>query len=108
MNFEAYLGFNGRTGTVYLTGELDATTAPVFRSLVEQAAERPLDRLVLDMTGLRALSSAGVRWLAFAQQKLPPTASIIVVGASAEVVATIRLAGFDQAITIADRGGAQS
>ncbi|MFD7657916.1 STAS domain-containing protein [Actinosynnema sp. NPDC059797] len=103
MSFEAYLGFNGRTGTVYLTGELDAGTAPVFRSLVEQAAQRPLDRLVLDLTGLATMSSAGVRSLAFAQQQLPPSAAIIVVGASPEVVEVIRLAGFDQAVTIAQR-----
>ncbi|WP_433269171.1 STAS domain-containing protein [Actinosynnema sp. CS-041913] len=103
MSFEAYLGFTGRTGTVFLTGELDADTAPVFRSLVEQAAQRPLDRLVLDLTGLSTMSSAGVRVLAFAQQKLPPSAVIIVVGARPEVVEIIRLAGFDQAVTIAER-----
>ncbi|GAA1283974.1 STAS domain-containing protein [Saccharothrix xinjiangensis] len=103
MSFEAYLGFNGRTGTVYLTGELDADTAPVFRSLVEQAAQRPLDRLVLDLTGLATMSSAGVRSLAFAQQQLPPSVAIIVVGASPGVVEVIRLAGFDQAVTIGHR-----
>jgi anti-anti-sigma factor len=103
VSFEAYLGFNGRTGTVYLTGELDADTAPVFRSLVEQAAQRPLDRLVLDLTGLTAMSSAGVRCLAFAQQQLPPSASIIVVGARPAVVEVIRLAGFDRAVTIGER-----
>ncbi|MGM1063251.1 STAS domain-containing protein [Saccharothrix sp. Mg75] len=103
MSFEAYLGFTGRTGTVYLTGELDADTAPVFRSLVEQAARRPLDRLVLDLTGLEVLSSAGVRCLAFAQQQLPPATSIIVVGARPAVVDVIRLAGFDRAVVIAER-----
>ncbi|MCE7007205.1 STAS domain-containing protein [Kibdelosporangium philippinense] len=102
-NFEAYLGFTGRTGTVFVSGELDVDTAPVFRSLVEQAVQRPLDRLVIDLTGLSIMSSAGVRALVFAQQELPPGASIIVVGAGPEVVKIIQLAGFDQAITIADR-----
>ncbi|GAA3882281.1 hypothetical protein GCM10022243_53610 [Saccharothrix violaceirubra] len=100
MTFEAYLGFTGQTATVFASGELGAETAPVLRSLVERAAAGPVARLVLDLTGLSAMSSAGVRVLAFAQQSLPSGVPIIVVGARPEVVEIIRLAGFDQAVSL--------
>ncbi|APU13589.1 MULTISPECIES: STAS domain-containing protein [Actinoalloteichus] len=104
MSFEAYLGFTEGTATIHLAGELGESSTPVFRSLVDQAGTRPLERLVLQMSALRSISSAGVRALVWAHQMMGPRVEIILVGARAEVRETIRLAGFDHSITIATAG----
>ncbi len=62
-----------------------------------------LKRLVLDLRKLDYLSSAGLRQLVYAQQKLSDDVRIVLVGASPRVTQTIQLVGFDQSVTLTDR-----
>jgi len=101
MSFTATLSHNGRTALITLEGELDALTAPMFRDEVERAAEAgDVDQLVLDMTKLAYLSSAGLRGLVFARQKMPDDVQIVLVRPNDAVEQSIRLVGFHQSVVI--------
>ncbi|TDQ46902.1 STAS domain-containing protein [Actinorugispora endophytica] len=100
MSFDATLDMAGRTATIRLAGSLDTATAPMFREVIEQASTGPLELLVLNMENLSYMSSAGLRCLLFARQKMGEDTRVMVLGANPEVSRTIRLTGFDQSITM--------
>ncbi|CAA9447285.1 MAG: hypothetical protein AVDCRST_MAG66-4561 [uncultured Pseudonocardia sp.] len=99
MGFTADLHTNAGTSTLVLTGDLDSTTAPAFRSAVEEAAAGAPITLVLEMSALRYLSSAGLRVLVFARQKMGSDTRLVVAGANDAVTETIRLTGFHNSMT---------
>jgi anti-anti-sigma factor len=103
MNFSATLTTDGPTALLVLGGELDANTAPAFFERVSQAAEGGSRRLVLVMDKLTYMSSAGLRGLVFARQKMGNDVEIVVSGANRNVAQTIRVAGFDQSIVMSER-----
>ena len=86
--------------TIRLVGELDGRAAGGFNDVIVEAAARPMRRLVLLMDELTYMSSAGLRCLVFAQQKLEQGTEIVLVGTREEVAETIRLTGFDQSVTM--------
>ena len=94
---------NGGTALIRLEGELDALTAPDFQVEVDRAAEGEVDRLVLDMSSLTYLSSAGLRALVFARQKMADDVKIVLVSVSEEVEQTIRLVGFHRSVIFSDQ-----
>ncbi|TMM33904.1 MAG: STAS domain-containing protein [Actinobacteria bacterium] len=103
MGFSATLSRNGRIALITLEGELDALHADDFRNRVEQAANGgQIDQLVLDMTDLTYMSSAGMRGLVFARQKMGEDIRIVLVRASDSVEQTIRLVGFHQSVVFSD------
>ncbi|BAJ25948.1 MULTISPECIES: STAS domain-containing protein [Kitasatospora] len=102
MTFEAYYGITGSTATIHLTGELPERRVPALRGLVEQALQRPLNRLVLRVHGLRSICAGGVRCLAHTQQLLPRGAQITVDGAGTAVRRALTAAGLDTAMTLTD------
>lgn len=103
MSFTANLSQVGRTAVVTLTGELDTLTAPAFLAEIERAAGTNPDRLVLDMSRLKYLSSAGLRGLVFARQKMADEVRIVLVNANESVQRTIMLVGFQYSVEFADR-----
>jgi anti-anti-sigma factor len=101
MSFEANLTTSDRDATIRLTGELDATTAPVLRSLIDRVGQLGADRLLFEMDDLSYMSSAGIRCLVFAHQTV--ASDIVLLDAQPDVAEVIRLAGFDRAVTFASR-----
>ncbi|MEV4050279.1 STAS domain-containing protein [Amycolatopsis sp. NPDC049688] len=102
-DFQAKLDVEDGTATVWLSGELDSRSAAVLDELVTRAVEQHVRRIVLLAGELTYLSSAGLRCLVFAHQKLGRTGDIVLVGARPEVAETIRLTGFDRAIVMQSR-----
>jgi anti-anti-sigma factor len=88
---------------IVLSGELDGSSAPAFKAEVEKAAAQQPKRLVLLMDQLDYMSSAGLRVLIFAKQKMGPTVDIYIVGAHALVKETIEKTGFQHSVVMLDR-----
>jgi anti-anti-sigma factor len=103
MSFTATSSRNGGVTLITLSGELDTLTAPLLRDEVERAATDEIDKLVLDMTELSYLSSAGLRGLLFARQKMADHVQIVLVGVNDTVEQTIRLVGFHRSVVFSDR-----
>jgi anti-anti-sigma factor len=103
MNFNTTLSCDGATVLITLEGELDALTAPAFRDEVRRAIEHGPEHLVLDVANVAYLSSAGLRMLAYARQKLPHGVRIVLVGANDVIQRTIRLVGYQYNVELSDR-----
>ncbi|MTJ46751.1 anti-sigma factor antagonist [Dolichospermum sp. UHCC 0259] len=89
---------------ITLAGELDASTANLFKAKVEEAADQNPKRLVLMMQDLEFMASAGLRVLIFAKQQKLPGVDIYVVGAQKDTVLdTIKKTGFDQSVYLVDK-----
>ena len=106
MAFHAKLDLEDATATVRLGGELDSRSAPELNELIAEVVRSKVRRLVLLVEELTYLSSAGLRCLVFAHQKLGRGTDIVLVGTRPEVAETIRLTGFDRAIVMQDPAGA--
>jgi anti-anti-sigma factor len=81
---------------ITLAGDLDASTAQVFKEAVEKAAAANPQRLILMMEKLDYMASAGLRVLLFAKQKMGEHTDLYLVGAQEGVEGTIKKTGFDQ------------
>ncbi len=103
MAFTATTDRRGETTLISLDGELDSVGAPAFHRVVEQAIADPaLRELVLDLSNLTYLSSAGLRGLVFARQKMSEDVTLVLAGASGPVEQTIRLVGFHHSVSLRD------
>jgi anti-anti-sigma factor len=85
---------------ITLVGELDASTAPDFKSEVEKAVSSPVKRLVLDLSDLEYMASAGLRVLIYAKQKIGMDTDLYVVNPQEAVLHTLTVTGFDQSVFI--------
>jgi anti-anti-sigma factor len=99
MAFEATLEMSGGgIAKITLSGELDASVAQDFRDKVDLAAGKGAKRLVLIMTELEFMASAGLRSLIFAKQKMGAGVDIFVIGAQAPIVDTLTMTGFQHSV----------
>ena len=107
MTFEATMHVDeNEVATIRLAGDLDSRSAPQLNELVVEAARRPVNRLVLLMHRLTYMSSAGLRCLLFAHQRMPRGVEIVLIGTQPQVLETIRLTGFDQSVVMQESADA--
>jgi anti-anti-sigma factor len=90
------------TAELSLFGELDASVANEFKAAVEKAAAEKAKNLVLNMKDLEYMSSAGLRVLVFAKQKMGSDVDIYVIAAQEAVRDTIQMTGFDHSVIMQD------
>lgn len=88
------------TAKITLSGELDASTAPTFKTEVENATASPVQRLVLDMKDLEYMASAGLRVLIYAKQKIGMDTDLYVVGPQEPVLDTLTKTGFASSVYV--------
>ncbi len=98
MAFNSSLEIEKGIAKITLTGELDAAAAPAFRDEIEKAAARNVKKLVLMLSELDYMASAGLRALVFAKQKMGADADIYVIGAQESVTETLELTGFSSSV----------
>ena len=102
MAFKASLEVDNGIAKVTLVGELDASVANEFRQKIEEAAQHEVKRVVLLMDQLEYMSSAGLRVLVFAKQKMGANVAIFVVGAQPQIVEPIKQTGFHHSVVMLD------
>lgn len=105
MSFNASLETTNNIAKLTLSGELDASTAPLFQAEVDKALTENTKRLVLLMQDLDYMASAGLRVLIHAtrvKQRMGSNADIYIVGAQDMVMETIQKAGFHHSAVILD------
>jgi anti-sigma B factor antagonist len=83
---------------ITLAGELDASTAATFQKEVEKATAAKARRLVLLVSELEYIASAGLRVLVFAKQKMGREVDVYIVGAQEQVTDTLRKTGLQNSL----------
>lgn len=102
MSFAATFEIRGDAAVITISGDLDGSTAPVFQGVAEQVIESRPKELFLEMSKVDYISSAGLRQIVYARQKMDDDVRVVLVGVNRPVAQTIRLVGFDQSVTFAD------
>ncbi|MFI5531480.1 STAS domain-containing protein [Kitasatospora sp. NPDC051853] len=102
MSFDVSVDFRGTTAVVTIGGDLDAASAPAFQKAAESVIEGRPKELVLEMSKVDYISSAGLRQIVYTRQKMDDDVRVVLVGVNSAVEQTIRLVGFDQSVTFAD------
>ncbi len=95
----------GNAAHVTLVGELDGSTAPKLRTLVDELLAKSPSTLVLHMEDLTFMASAGLRVLIFAKQKAPDL-KIYVVKPQEPILETLHKTGFFQGVYVVDEAPA--
>ncbi|HVW40939.1 MAG TPA: STAS domain-containing protein [Amycolatopsis sp.] len=91
---------HGGASVVVVSGDIDMVTAPEFeKALISAVRERP-DRLVVDLTGVAFLGSAGLTALVAARQEAGETTAVRVVAKSSATARPLQLTGLDQEIPL--------
>lgn len=102
MAFNSILEMDKDIAKISLVGELDASSATLFKTTVEQAAAHQPKELVLFMQDLEYMASAGLRVLIFAKQKMGSEVDIYVVAPQEMVLDTLNKTGFAQSVFIVE------
>lgn len=96
---------HGDTVVVHVTGELDLATAPVLDELLTEteAGDTPLDLLVLDLTGVTFMASAGLALLMKHERRCTAAGRALRVVANGHAVRrAIDLTGLRTVVTVVD------
>ncbi len=102
MAFQIDLVMNDAVALITLGGELDASTAPLFKAEIEKAAAGQCRRLVLILNDLEYMSSAGLRVLIFARQKMGAEVDIYTIAPQEQVLETMQKTGFLHSVIVQD------
>ncbi|WP_312871851.1 STAS domain-containing protein [Amycolatopsis acididurans] len=91
---------HGRDAVVVVSGDIDMVTAPEFeKALIAAVREQP-EALVVDMTGVAFLGSAGLTALVAARQQAGEVTALRVVAKSSATARPLQLTGLDQEIPL--------
>ena len=86
--------------TMTLNGEGDTKTAPELLKELTGLELNVLSQLRMKLAEVSFMSSAGLRALVFAKQKMPHSARLYVIGASEVIQDTISKTGLTQAVVM--------
>ncbi|MBR2705819.1 MAG: STAS domain-containing protein [Mogibacterium sp.] len=90
---------DGKDLTVALTGRLDTVTAPELESELASSLD-DVENLVIDMTDLEYISSAGLRVLLTAQKTMNQKGSMKLINVNETVMEIFDVTGFVDILTI--------
>lgn len=88
--------------TITLPDRLDFANAPALMDELARFVGQPVNKVIFDCKQLKIISSAGLRVLIFAKQKIAIKGDVCVVGAPESVTRVISMSGFDSFLVIRD------
>nr|WP_293844480.1 STAS domain-containing protein [uncultured Arsenicibacter sp.] len=88
---------------ITLAGELDSLSAREFQREIEKVAAEGPDELILFVENLTFISSAGLRVLIFAKQKIGTNLAIYIVKPQDNIVDTLEKTGLQHSVNIVDK-----
>jgi anti-anti-sigma factor len=88
---------------ITLVGEIDSLSAREFQKEIEKMALESPDELVLFVENLTFISSAGLRVLIFAKQKMGTGLQIFIVKPQESVVETLEKTGLQHSVNIVEQ-----
>ena len=91
---------NAEATVIEIVGRLDTMTAPALEKAISQDIG-DAKNLVLDLTGVQYISSAGLRVLLGAQKKMQKIGSMKVVNVCEAVMEVFEMTGFADILVIA-------
>lgn len=89
----------GQTLTISLEGRLDTTTAPELEAVIRDSLDN-VTELILDLSALDYLSSAGLRVLLSAQKQMNRKGKMVVRHVCETVMEVFNMTGFSDILTI--------
>ena len=87
---------------ITLEGDVDSASAPGFMKEVEKVSAKSPKKLAMFMEKLNFMSSAGLRVIIFAKQKLGQDVSIYLVKPQEQIVDSLEKTGFLLSVHIVD------
>lgn len=87
---------------IHLGERVDTTNAGDLTESLRTLVGQEVAQVVFDATSLEYLSSAGLRAIVFAKQKIGRGLEVVLVGAKAEIADVIKMTGFDSFVTLRD------
>lgn len=88
-----------KTVTLVIDGRIDTLTAPELEQAVQENASQ-YDSMIMDMSGVDYISSAGLRVMVYAHQVMAKKNGLILKGVNRNVMEIFRLTGFSRVIRI--------
>jgi anti-anti-sigma factor len=85
-------------------GEIDANTAPALRQALEEGAAMGLPLLVIDLSGVTFLESAGLAVLIGAHRDMPPGQRVALAAVPPRMRRMLQVAAVDQIMAVHNGG----
>lgn len=92
----------GEVTSITLAGRLDATNAPELMEELKGLVGQSVKKIVFYASELEYISSAGLRTIIFAKQRIGSEADIYLIAAQETVVDVIRMSGLDNFLYVQD------
>lgn len=103
MNFTVTSEINNNVAILTLAGSLDSSSASVFQAEIQKVAGESPVEMVLQVSELTFMASAGLRMIVFAKQKLGPKVQIYMVKPQDQIIDTLQMTGFIHSVHIVDK-----
>jgi len=85
---------------IILEGDVDTKTAPALLQALTEIEISGITDLRIEMFAVGFLSSAGLRALVFAKQKMPHESKLVLIGAAESIGDVIQKTGLTQAVML--------
>jgi len=102
MSFTYKTELEGEVVKVTLSGKLDANSAPELSENLQQFKDKAVKKLVFFSEGLEYISSAGLRVIIFAKQKIGDNADVYFIKAQEFVKEVIDMTGLGNFLIFQD------
>lgn len=102
-DFHAHVGTTSTNAIVFSpSGRVDAQASPVLEEQLAELISDGSTRIIVDLSQVEYISSAGLRVFVKAGRQLPPEGRMVACGMNKSVRNVLRLAGFHHIMTIVE------